>query len=192
MIDFLLRLFGPHIERIEPGVDPMEQPIKPRRKIPWLLIISGLALAGILGARAISARAAQPSPEENQPTATAAIGTPTPTSTQTQQGTDQAQTITPGLVNSLPPIECVQSTPDIQVIKVEVTRQVLLPTAACPVIQVEVTREVPPIVVTSVVTQIVTQMVTVTTPLPTSTPWIIVVEVTRIVEVTPTPTETPT
>lgn len=202
MIEFILRMFGPRIERIEPGVDPMEKPVEPRKRLPWFLIICGLLLGGVLIVRAATnVRAAQENPEPGfTPTPCAVISescpngpTRTPTASPTAlTGTPQTSG-TPSLMGSLPQLATKAACPAPSVQKVEVTRVVQLPAPGCAPAPapVEVTRQVE---VTRVATQLVTQLVTqevTPTPGPSATPWIIVVEVTRIVEVTPTPTPLP-
>ncbi len=173
------------LEMAEPGVNPVDNP-RPRPTGPrfslffWcscigfvILIVWGVVI------RPMTAKAAQPDQPEATPTAalsptgTLTAGSPTPTGTI--------------------PADCPPSEPVI--IDRQVTR--LAPVRETQI--VEVTREVPgePVIIDRQITQIVqvtvwaTQIIT-STPEPTQTPWVIVVEVTREVTVTPTPSPTAT
>jgi hypothetical protein len=192
LVDLLRKFFGTPIERIEPGVDPTDKPVKPRARLPWGTIIIGVLFFGVIGARALSAKAAQPAPEDgSQATAAATLAatlTATPTASPTVTATgileDFAHTYrTPGATAAALDCAPAQDAPVIVITKV-----VQAPAPLCPAAQ-QVTVEVP-VVITHVVTQMATIVIS-ATPEPTQTPWVIVVEVTREVTATATATATP-
>ncbi len=192
----------PRMKLVEAGSNPLDDPIHYRRRgLPWLIILSGLGLAVVLGLKIASGTQAKKAAAMSA-TATAMVSptatqtptvTPTPTVTATgilEGAFDNVQGTGRGLANlrrdaTLQPTLSL-SRPTCQA--VEVTRVVQGSCPACNCNGVKVTQLVERIIereVTRVVTS--TPMPTYTAQ-PTYTPWIVYITV----EVTSTPTQTAT